>query len=336
MSKFSDYLASQITPQMTLLEKFNLMIKFLQENNYISVFYSQEKYNIQTQSYQKEKVNLNGFTLHIGDCIVFSNGYYAFVETIGVNTFTIGNILYFQGQQGVSVVGATISSGHLILTLSDGTNIDAGNLKGITNFSIDGSQHLIVNYQDGTSQDLGAIFNGNISISGNLSVSGTISGNLSGNVTGGNITGDNILENMTGYSFTKRENTSTLFRTYVYCSASKTGNKLTLVYFMSFKITAEQAGNNIQLGTFIIPKAVGNKIYPYTLDGISNVIANNKISIAKNYNTFEDLPMLMFKTVGTSQDAINANLYNVNSLDLDTDYLVRIEHTFLLSDNMVE
>ena len=175
MSKFSDYLASQITPQMTLLEKFNLMIKFLKENNYISIFYSQENYNVQTESYLKSKVNLNGFELHIGDCIVFSNGYYAFVETIGIDNFTIGNVLYFQGEQGVSVIGATISSGCLILTLSDGENVNAGFIGAVSSFSINESQHLIVNYANGTTQDLGAIFNGNVNISGNLNVTGLIS-----------------------------------------------------------------------------------------------------------------------------------------------------------------
>ena len=34
MSKFSDYLASEITPQMTLLEKFNALLKFLKEHDY--------------------------------------------------------------------------------------------------------------------------------------------------------------------------------------------------------------------------------------------------------------------------------------------------------------
>ena len=32
MSRFQDYLSSAITPQMTLLEKFNALIKFLKEN----------------------------------------------------------------------------------------------------------------------------------------------------------------------------------------------------------------------------------------------------------------------------------------------------------------
>lgn len=78
-------------------------------------------------------------------------------------------------QQGESVANAFIQNGHLYLTLTNGTNLDAGNVKPVSNFSIDASQHLIVNYGDGTSQDLGAIFSGNVNISGNLSVSGTIS-----------------------------------------------------------------------------------------------------------------------------------------------------------------
>ena len=275
MSRFSDYLSSQITPQMTLLEKFNLMIKFLQENNYISIFYSQENYNIQTESYQKEKVNLNGFTLHIGDCIVFSNGYYAFVETIGINSFTIGNVLYFQGEQGVSVVGATISSGHLILTLSDNENIDAGNLKGISNFSINESQHLIVNYQDGTSQDLGAIFNGNISISGNLTATGTVDGNK--------ITGNEIVEKMTGYAFEKASASADYTRNEIYASVCKTGNKITFVIFLTITPTTDISANSIiNLGRFYIPTAIGEKLYPYSQSGLDNIIGETPIIFQDN------------------------------------------------------
>ena len=79
-------------------------------------------------------------------------------------------------QQGESVVNAYIQNGHLYLTLSNDTNLDAGNVKPVSNFSIDASQHLIVNYGDGTSQDLGAIFNGDITISGDLNVTGDIEG----------------------------------------------------------------------------------------------------------------------------------------------------------------
>lgn len=74
-------------------------------------------------------------------------------------------------QQGESVQSAAIVDGHLILTLSNGDELDAGNLGAVSGFSIDASQHLIVTYQDGTTNDLGAIFNGNVNISGVLTAS---------------------------------------------------------------------------------------------------------------------------------------------------------------------
>ena len=61
-------------------------------------------------------------------------------------------------------------------SLSNGTDIDAGLIKQVTGFSINGSQHLIVSYNDGSTSDLGEIFSGNITISGNLTVSGSING----------------------------------------------------------------------------------------------------------------------------------------------------------------
>ena len=104
--------------------------------------------------------------------ITFANG----------ETLESGDIVL---QQGESVNGAYIQNGHLYLTLTNGTNLDAGNVKPVSNFSIDANQHLIVNYGDGTSQDLGAIFNGNVTISGNLTITGNIVGNqnITGNVT---------------------------------------------------------------------------------------------------------------------------------------------------------
>lgn len=69
-------------------------------------------------------------------------------------------------QQGESVQSAAIVNGHLILTLTNGDELDAGDLGGVTSFSIDASQHLIVTYQNGTTQDLGAIFAGNVNIAG--------------------------------------------------------------------------------------------------------------------------------------------------------------------------
>ena len=86
-------------------------------------------------------------------------------------TFADGEILESGDivlQQGESVDQARIASGVLQLHLTNGTWLTAGNIKPVSNFSINASQHLIVNYQDDTSQDLGAIFNGNVNIDGVL------------------------------------------------------------------------------------------------------------------------------------------------------------------------
>ena len=74
-------------------------------------------------------------------------------------------------QQGESVESAAIVDGDLILTLTNGDEINAGNIGAVSGFSIDANSHLIVSFQDGTTQDLGNIFNGNIDVSGNLTAS---------------------------------------------------------------------------------------------------------------------------------------------------------------------
>lgn len=71
-------------------------------------------------------------------------------------------------EQGESVESATLRNGHLILTLTNGDELDAGNMGAVSSFSIDANQHLIVTYQDGSANDLGAIFTGNININGNI------------------------------------------------------------------------------------------------------------------------------------------------------------------------
>lgn len=94
------------------------------------------------------------------------NATYSFVVTFEDGTELESN--EFVLAQGESINGATIRNGHLYLSLTNGDELDAGNLKPVTSFTINASQHLIVNYGDGTSQDLGPIFNGDITINGKL------------------------------------------------------------------------------------------------------------------------------------------------------------------------
>ena len=72
MSKFTDYLASQITPQMTLLEKFNALLKYLEEideeSKELSGFEKRYCYN-----FKNLQLNSTQETFLIGNFTLFSN-----------------------------------------------------------------------------------------------------------------------------------------------------------------------------------------------------------------------------------------------------------------------
>lgn len=229
-------------------------------------------------------------------------------------------------EQGESVQGASIRNGHLILTLTNGDELNAGDLGGVSGFSIDASQHLIVTYQSGRTQDLGAIFNGNVDINGALSTPILTS-------TNEHIEAQKpVVEVMTGYSFTPYVAANLSIKT-IYAGACKNGNKLTFVLFV--KLTRSDALTNPMptLGQFRIPSAIGAKLYTFTVGNYTaldirkifathNVLENNKeiISyIAKNDNTTID-----FRLAYGQADL----------LPLNTDYYFRYEATFLLSDNL--
>ena len=62
------------------------------------------------------------------------------------------------GPAGLSVTSATVSiSGRLLVTLSNGTTVDAGSVAGISSALVNGSGELILNKQDGTSINAGSV-----------------------------------------------------------------------------------------------------------------------------------------------------------------------------------
>ena len=210
-------------------------------------------------------------------------------------------------QQGESVDGARIASGILQLHLTNGTWLTAGNIKPVSNFSIDENQHLIVNYQDGTSQDLGAIFNGNVNIAGNL-------------------TADSIIENMTGYSFVP----SWTGIRWAYVGCVKNGNKLTIALAGQFNGTeAVNAYGTKILGQFYIPAEVGNKLYPIQTGGHLTYLKVNAFSSFYNsisFNVYASKPQPY---------QLGINLATIDAIPADYTGEFRIEITFLLSDNFV-
>lgn len=216
-------------------------------------------------------------------------------------------------QQGESVDQARIAGGILQLHLTNGTWLTAGNIKPVSNFNINANQHLIVNYQDGTSEDLGAIFNGNVNIAGKL-------------------TGDEIIENMTGYSYSNQNGDTNTTINNVYCSPCKNGNKITFVWF--FEISRNANGQDyIYTGYFNIPSAVADKLYPISLGTIENCLA---ISSVYAYKSEISKVQLDYQIMKFNNHFISLVLHGCNALEANTTYIVRVEHTFLLGGNLAQ
>ena len=217
--------------------------------------------------------------------------------------------------QGESINGATIKNGHLYLSLTNGNELDAGDLKPVTSFAINASQHLIVNYGDGTSQDLGAIFQGNINIDGTLDAT--------------KVTGNEIVENMSGYSFTMP---STSGVEIIYASIVKNGNKLTMVLFGAITPTSNiNPDTATELGTFNLAASVKPKIYWYTSGSLSYVTAEGKVPLT--YSVANSIDGQFYFRVDPQGNEV-VKVYNKAQLQAGTTYHFRIEQTFLLNDNM--
>lgn len=219
-------------------------------------------------------------------------------------------------QQGESVNGAYIQNGHLYLTLTNDQTLDAGNVKPVSSFSIDGSQHLIVNYQDGTSQDLGAIFNGNVNISGTLNAT--------------KVTGDEIVETMTGYSASMLT-PSGFELEKVYVGAVKTGNKITLVFAFNITKTSDDADIYANYVDVVLPQSVLAKLYPVAISG-GQYLDNKAIALfTSEYGYIQTNMYITKQPNGVRLGGTN----NRSAMTLNEKYYCRYEATFLLSDDLV-
>ena len=236
------------------------------------------------------------------------NATYSFVVTFEDGTELESN--EFVLAQGESINGAIIRNGHLYLSLTNGDELDAGNVKPVTSFDINASQHLIVNYGDGTSQDLGAIFNGNVNVDGNF-------------------TANSIIENMNGYGFTPSDSLATYGITLNYVSAVKNGNKVTFAIAGIF-VPNENTISNPSLGAITFPTSIGEKLYPDSLGALNN----QYVSFFNSANTSVSKNVRTIKT-GGGNNGISFQFFGLNNgFVLDTAYSFRFEVTFLLSENM--
>lgn len=193
-------------------------------------------------------------------------------------------------QQGESVESAAIVNGHLILTLTNGDELDAGQL-----------------------------LNGDLNVSGDLAVTGKI-------------TGAEIVEDMTGYGFEKPTPANATLD-YAYAGAVKTGNKLTLVVSVYVNPSETLSVASFNLGRFMIPADIMAKIIPASGQATGTICvmgskAFPKIGPAQNSLDI-NTAMIKYDTL-----SVYAYAYNLNQLAVGVDYLIRVESTFLLGENL--
>ena len=134
---------------------------------------------------------------------------------------------------------------------------------------------------------------------------------------------------MSGYSFSQG-NTTGITYNFNYAGVVKNGNKITFAVALDVSRTASLEGNAFKIGSFGVPQAIANKLYPQIG---STVLSAFAIYCSSDYNAGVSLPGRFIKF---SNEDLTINVYNGNNLTIDTTYYLRFEATFLLSENLAE
>ena len=295
-------------------------VGWLLENNALP-FQSTANYVGNTEIAMSTLINPSPAKVRVGSIIFFADSKVSTVVGVTSNGFIVSDQYNDLVDDVVYVSNVALNaSGHLIVTLSNGTDIDAGLIKQVSNFSIDASQHLIATYNDGTTNDLGAIFSGNINISGTLNATA--------------ITGDSITENMSGYSFTP-STVSNLTLQFTFVGAVKTGNKITLVLACQMTKTDDLGSNYITFGSIYLPQAVGAKIIPVDIDG-GYFVDVKKVNILDTFTGTKEITGYVQKPSDTRL-VFGGYASGLNTLlELNKAYYFRYELTILLSDSLAQ
>ena len=148
----------------------------------------------------------------------------------------------------------------------------------------------------------------------------------------GLITGGEIVEKMSGYSFVLDSVSENITLNVTYASVVKTGNKITFVWAFEVERTDTVTSSISRLGDFVIPASIGAKLYPYTLGWSNDILTSLEIEL---YSSLTGSVTLKSHVVKDSNTNIGLFGTNFNSaLELGTTYIGRAEVTFLLSENL--
>lgn len=158
---------------------------------------------------------------------------------------------------------------------------------------------------------------GDVELAGDLSV-------------GGDITGDSIIENMTGYSLTPGATENYTYE-HIYSGVVKNGNKITFVMALNLTKGEDALNYSVMLAQFGIPASIGAKLYP-TQIGSFPFLDVRSLDAFSNHTSSVELKAYCSKDSNTG---INFVLGASNNMVVGTKYFIRYECTFLLSDNMI-
>ena len=147
-------------------------------------------------------------------------------------------------------------------------------------------------------------------------------------ITPSSVTADSIIELMSGYSFSKITSANFTASNW-YVGVVKTGNKITFV--VCCKLEMLNSAGGIKLGNFIIPNTIGQKLIPVPLPNISYILGIEAIAGYSAANVSVPLTARMDKD---SNSQLSFQIQGTNALTVNTEYMIRGEFTFLLSDNL--
>lgn len=155
--------------------------------------------------------------------------------------------------------------------------------------------------------------------------------NIAGQAFTGEITAPSIIENMSGYSYDQSTKHADI--TPIYVGVVKNGNKVTAVFFMSLVATSSSY-SGASFGNIHLPPELYDKVFPFSLSGINNLLDAKVIPAYYGYDTKIDTNLIMQK-YGSNTTYLNLkpSVY-ATGLTVGTTYLMRYEVTFLLSDNL--
>lgn len=145
------------------------------------------------------------------------------------------------------------------------------------------------------------------------------------------ITGGEIVENMSGYSFTSSPAIENITKEDVYAGVVKNGNKLTIVCACNFTKSATTTGNQ-DFGAFVIPTAVLNKLIPAQIGSYQYMDVRVIQGASSGWSTI-NMGVYCQKTTTGVRLAIDS--FGLSQMVADTKYYVRYELTFLLSDSLI-